>query len=259
MKSSILSFSQGFFLRPFQGFFQGLFLLGNALARGRLHRIIKPLVFFIKEKKKLNHLIPGGYQLSAWMRPSWVWKFWMHTPSRFCLVFRTNRLSLRTWPFLTFFSISNWFPRWFFEIFLNNHQFQVLGKRRNQRTAGSRYLKKIPESKNRLFQELQNHERTTGFRKNPPKNWRFSGQLFEIFTKFENLFEKSPWEMPLVLGIWGEKKSELKNHQFRVFQNPQRDTGLHEKTDKEGVIFWAVIWLFQKKLKIVIIHQEPSY
>jgi hypothetical protein len=46
-------------------------------------------------------------------------------------------------------------------------------------------------------------------------------------------------------GVWG--KSELKNCQFWLFQNPQRTILLQELVD-----CWVIVWFFSKKWKLWI-------
>ncbi len=92
------------------------------------------------------------------------------------------------------------------------------------------------ESKNHLFQELQNHETTTGFHKNPQKKnrWFSGGQLFDIFTKYENLFEKSHCRKPLVSGIWGKKGNQNQRiTSSRYFKTLKETLGFMKKLTKK--------------------------
>jgi hypothetical protein len=41
-------------------------------------------------------------------------------------------------------------------------------------------------------------------------------------------------------GRWGEKESESKNRQLRLFQKHQRTDSFHERTGKEPVIRMAI-------------------
>jgi hypothetical protein len=72
--------------------------------------------------------------------------------------------------------------------------------------------------------------------------------IFLIAASFR-VFQKPETKNWLVSGIW--RKSESKNHQFQVFQNPQRTIRFHERTGKllSSLPCLNLQWVFDPKSK----------